>query len=56
MWHFDGIYADIPVEQIVAGWEKAYGEDRVNRLDQEDLKKMEGHSLSDFEREEVLNE
>src|SRR4030042_761513 len=25
---FEGIFADIPVKQIVAGWKKAYGEER----------------------------
>jgi transglutaminase-like putative cysteine protease len=52
---FHGVYADIPVEQIVAGWEKAYGKDRVRGW----IKKFEtaeGKSLSDFEREEVLDE
>jgi transglutaminase-like putative cysteine protease len=52
---FEGIFADIPVEQIVAGWKKAYGEDRVNGW----IKKFEegGKRFSpDFETEDVLNE
>ena len=52
---FHGVYADIPVEQIVNGWEKAYGKDRIRDW----IKKFEtteGKSLSDFEREEVLEE
>ena len=52
---FSGIYADIPVDQIVAGWRKVYGDDRV-----ESWIKMfaegSGHSLPDFEREDVLKE
>ncbi|UCG07798.1 MAG: transglutaminase domain-containing protein [Desulfobacterales bacterium] len=27
---FHGTYADIPVDDIVAGWEKVYGKDRIN--------------------------
>ena len=53
--HFHGVYADIPVEQIVAAWEKAYGMDRVRnwiRL----LKEGNDRSLSDFAKEEVLND
>jgi transglutaminase-like putative cysteine protease len=52
---FEGIFADIPVEHIVAGWKKAYGEDRVNGW----IKKFEDggeHSLSEFENEDILNE
>jgi transglutaminase-like putative cysteine protease len=52
---FEGIFADIPVEQIVAGWKKVYGEDRVNswiRMFQE----RDEQSLSDFEAEDILNE
>jgi transglutaminase-like putative cysteine protease len=52
---FHGVYTDIPVDQIVAAWEKAYGKDRVKNW----IKRFEegaDRSLSDFEREEVLNE
>src|SRR4030042_7070788 len=52
---FHGLYADIPVDQIVVGWEKAYGKDRVRNW----IRKLEeGNdcSLSDFAKEEVLNE
>lgn len=52
---FEGIFADIPVKQIVAGWKKAYGETRVNSW----IKKFEEdgeRSLSDFENEDILNE
>jgi transglutaminase-like putative cysteine protease len=52
---FHGIYADVPVGQIVAAWEKAYGEDRVQawirRFEEEG-----DQSLSDFEKEDVLIE
>lgn len=53
--HFHGVYADIPVDQIVAAWEKAYGTDRVRnwiRL----LKEGNDRSLSDFAKEELLND
>ena len=52
---FHGIYADVPVGQIVAAWEKAYGEDRVQAW----ITKFEeegAQSLSDFEKEDVLME
>jgi len=51
---FRGVYTDVPVEQIVIGWEKAYGKDRVKNWIK-GLEEAEGHSLSDFEREEVLD-
>jgi transglutaminase-like putative cysteine protease len=52
---FRGVYSDIPVDEIVDGWKEAYGEDRVENW----IKRFEergDRSLSDFEREEVLNE
>ena len=52
---FHGVYADIPVDQIVAEWEKAYGGNRVRDW----IKRFEeaaGRSLADFGREEVLQE
>ena len=52
---FHGVYADVPVDQIVIGWEKAYGKDRVRNWIK-GLEKAGGRSLSDFEREEVLDE
>jgi len=48
-----GVYADVPVSDIVAAWKKAYGEDRVQAW----IKKFEeagDRSLSDFEKEDVL--
>ncbi len=53
--NFRGIYADIPVDEIVKGWKEAYGEDRVNRWIQ--MFEQRGFlSLSDFESEDVFNE
>jgi len=49
---FHGVYADVPVEQIVLGWKKAYGEDRVNRWIKL-FEEKEEESLSQFEAEEV---
>jgi len=51
---FHGVYADIPVGQIVAAWEKAYGKDRIRNWIKK-FKEEADRSLSDFEREEVLN-
>jgi transglutaminase-like putative cysteine protease len=52
---FHGIYADVPVDDIVAAWKKAYGEERVHawitRFEEEG-----DQSLSDFEKEDVLIE
>jgi transglutaminase-like putative cysteine protease len=50
-----GVYADIPVDEIVLGWEKAYGRDRVRDW----IKRFEeaaGGSFADFGKEEVLQE
>ena len=52
---FHGVYADVPVDQIVIGWEKAYGKDRIRNWIKR-FEEAEGRSLSDFEREEVLDE
>ena len=52
---FHGVYADVPVDRIVAEWEKTYGRDRVRDW----IKRFEeaaGRSLADFGREEVLQE
>ena len=53
--NFHGPYADIPVGQIVAAWEKAYGKDRVTNWIRK-LQEGNDRSLSDFAKEEVLNE
>jgi transglutaminase-like putative cysteine protease len=52
---FHGLYADIPVDQIVVAWEKAYGKDRVRNWIRM-LEDGNDRSLSDFAKEEVLNE
>jgi transglutaminase-like putative cysteine protease len=49
---FRGVYPDVPVDQIVEAWKKAYGEDRVEGWIKR-FEEAEGRSLSDFEREEV---
>jgi transglutaminase-like putative cysteine protease len=52
---FRGVYADVPVDEIVDAWKKAYGENRVNYWIK-GLEEAEGRSLSHFESEEVLDE
>jgi transglutaminase-like putative cysteine protease len=52
---FRGVYADIPVEEIVDAWKKAYGTDRIKNWIKM-FKLSEGRSLSDFESEEPLDE
>ena len=52
---FSGIYADIPLDHILAGWRKAYGDDRVESW----IKMFEkggAPSLRDFDSEDVLKE
>jgi hypothetical protein len=53
--HFHGLRADIPVDEIVVAWENAYGKDRVRRWIRT-LGEGDDRSLSDFAKEEVLNE
>jgi len=48
-----GSYADIPVDTIVAGWEKAYGEERVKGWIREFEREGE-KPRRDFNAEEVL--
>jgi len=52
---FRGVYADIPVDQIVDAWKEAYGEDRVKYWIK-GLEEAKGRSLSDFQSEEALDE
>jgi len=52
---FRGIYPDIPVDHIVEAWKEAYGADRVNDWIKA-FEEAEGRSLSDFEKEEILDE
>ncbi|UCD82058.1 MAG: transglutaminase domain-containing protein [Desulfobacterales bacterium] len=48
-----GAYADIPVEEIVAAWEKEYGKERIRRWIKEyEIKK--GVSGREFDKEEVV--
>lgn len=47
-----GVYADIPVDQIVSAWEEAYGRDRVRNWIKR-FKEEGDRSLSDFEKEEI---
>lgn len=49
---FHGIYSDIPVDEIVAGWTKAYGEERIqNWIRMYEDKEQRG--LRDFDKEDV---
>jgi hypothetical protein len=50
---FHGTYADIPVDEIVKGWEKAYGKDRTEQWIAA-FEKSDGTSERDFESEEVI--
>jgi len=52
---FRGVYADVPVDQIVDAWKETYGEDRVKYWIK-GLEEAEGRSLSDFESEEILDQ
>lgn len=50
---FHGIYADVPVDQIVKTWKEAYGEERVQNW----IKSFEegrNRCLGEFESEDVL--
>ena len=48
-----GAYADIPVDEIVAGWQQTYGKDRTDRWIA-DYEKKAGSSARDFSQEEVV--
>ena len=50
---FHGTYADIPVDEIVKGWEKAYGRDRTSQWIAA-FEKSGGTSERDFDSEEVI--
>jgi hypothetical protein len=49
-----GTFADVPVQRIVAGWEEAYGKERVGRWVQ-GFEASEGRSIQHFEREDVVD-
>ena len=48
-----GTYADIPVGEIIIGWEEIYGKDRVRHWI-EGYEKSEGRAGRDFDKEEVV--
>jgi transglutaminase-like putative cysteine protease len=50
---FYGTYADIPVDEIVSGWEKTYGKERVRQWIA-GYEKKDGRSERDFSSEEVI--
>jgi len=50
---FLGTYADIPVDIIVAGWEKAYGRERVQAWIRE-LEEAQGKTIGNFYQEDVI--
>jgi len=52
---FHGSYADVPVDMIVAGWMKAYGEERVRTWIRTFEEKGDG-IFREFEEEQVWNE
>jgi hypothetical protein len=52
---FRGVYPDVPVDEIVDAWKRAYGENRVKYWIK-GIEEAEGRSLSDFQTEEVLDE
>jgi transglutaminase-like putative cysteine protease len=52
---FYGIFTDVPVDDIVAAFKKAYGEERV-RAWIRSFEEKGDQSLSDFEKEDVLIE
>ena len=53
--NFYGVYEDIPVGEIVAGWRKAYGETRVDQWIRA-FEAQGGQSIQNFDREDVLKE
>lgn len=50
---FQGTYADIPVEIIIAAWEKEYGRERVKSWIK-GLEETQGNRQKDFYQEEVI--
>ena len=48
-----GIYADVPVDVILEGWEKVYGRDHI-RARIEELEKGEGRSSHNFDKEDIV--
>lgn len=50
---FLGTYADIPVDVIVNGWEKAYGREKVRAWIRE-MEEAQGKTIGNFYQEEVI--
>ncbi len=50
---FLGTYADIPVEIIVSGWEKAYGREKVQAWIRE-MEEAQGKTIWNFYQEDVV--
>jgi transglutaminase-like putative cysteine protease len=50
---FLGTHADIPVEEIVAGWEAAYGKERVREWIRS-FEEAKGQTRFDFDKEDVV--
>lgn len=50
---FLGTYADVPVDIIVAGWEKAYGREKVQTWIRE-LEEAQGKTIWNFYQEDVV--
>ena len=48
-----GTYADIPVDEIIIGWEEIYGKDRVRHWI-EGYEKSDGKPGRDFDKEEAV--
>ena len=46
-------YSDVPVDTIIDGWKKIYGEDRVNRWIDE-FERSGGKSGRNFIKEDIL--
>ncbi len=53
--NFYGVYEDIPVGEIVAGWREAYGATRVDQWIRA-FEAQGGQSVRNFDREDVLKE
>ena len=50
---FLGTYADIPVDIIVAGWEKAYGREKVQTWISE-MEEAQGKTIWNFYQEDIV--
>ena len=50
---FLGVFADIPIDTIVAGWKTTYGEERMSRWIDE-LERTHGRTWRNFINEEPV--